>query len=409
MAAPTPFLEVLGPVPAPASYPTGNTLTPAEVSAEMTVETKVEPAAVLFEAYFRRLTGYARTRGAVDPEAVASEVLTAALERSDRFDLDRPETCSAYLHRAVRNRVIDEYRRRGRIEHVALADDQDPVGLGTMGTDVADRLISQESFDQLVDQLTPAQRDVVVHRFVDGHSTDETATLVGRSPAAVRRLQHDAISRLRLLLTSAALAVLLVVALAWIARQDSVPLVEVGPVDTEDGGEIVKPDLTPDLVDSAELAPGSQAPAVDPTLGGGAPSPAPGGPSPTTGRAETSSTSLTVPPAEGPNSTAGPAPSGGSIASATDPADDGVEVEVDVEVEVEVDDGDDGTESEDTASPGADDGDDDVDSSTDDEDSSTGDGADGGETDEGDPIDEPPSADGDQGAENEIDGADNLR
>ena len=50
---------------------------------------------------------------------------------------------------------------------------------------------------QLMNGLTADERSILIHRIVLRRSIEETAQQLGRSPAAVRLAQHDALEQLR--------------------------------------------------------------------------------------------------------------------------------------------------------------------------------------------------------------------
>jgi RNA polymerase sigma-70 factor (ECF subfamily) len=51
--------------------------------------------------------------------------------------------------------------------------------------------------DEVLEKLVPEQRDVMVLRFVSDLSITETADVLGKSPGAVKALQHRALGALR--------------------------------------------------------------------------------------------------------------------------------------------------------------------------------------------------------------------
>ena len=83
----------------------------------------------LYRHHFPRLAAFARSRGAEDPESLASAVLHDTIRRFSRPSHLREPISEAYLYRSVRNRLIDEFRRR-RVNTVPLptADDRPAPG-----------------------------------------------------------------------------------------------------------------------------------------------------------------------------------------------------------------------------------------------------------------------------------------
>lgn len=145
----------------------------------------------------RRLVGFARARGAEDPEGLANDVLVRMCRSVDAFEGTLPQF-RAWVFTIARHRIIDERRRRARRPDAApTAPDQLPDGVGAALDDVVGDVGGRERIDALLEGLTGDQREVIVLRIVVGLSVEETAEVVGRRPGAVRALQHRALRQLR--------------------------------------------------------------------------------------------------------------------------------------------------------------------------------------------------------------------
>lgn len=202
--------------------------------------------------YQPELASYARRRNADDPEGAADLATFDTVRRlADMRSLEE-SAIRAYLYRCLKSRMIDEGRRT-HLHQVSL--DDLPTELATDGPEspVLDRL----GLDEMLDLLTPAEREVVSHRFVAGYTSVETAERVGRSPDAVRRLQSNALARLRLALAVAVVLVALGAAV-WVVANSPVT------GDTEpigDETEQPEPDANPE---SESMAPSATTPAATP-------------------------------------------------------------------------------------------------------------------------------------------------
>ena len=64
--------------------------------------------------------------------------------------------------------------------------------LGSVGATISD----------LLDQLPPMQREILILRIATGLSADDTATALGTTAGAVRVAQHRALTKLRAMVTS---------------------------------------------------------------------------------------------------------------------------------------------------------------------------------------------------------------
>ncbi len=140
------------------------------------------------------LVRYAALLGA-DPheaeEAVQSALVRVALRWPFVRDKDNPEP---YVKRAILNGQINRSRRLRRRE-VSVGDPPElPVGDRT--GEVADA----DAVRRALAELTPRQRAVLVLRYLDDRSEEQTAHALGCSVGTVKSQTHKALARLRAVL-----------------------------------------------------------------------------------------------------------------------------------------------------------------------------------------------------------------
>jgi RNA polymerase sigma-70 factor (ECF subfamily) len=163
---------------------------------DLVAQAQQDPAA--FAPLYRRYVGpifafcYQRLGTRELAEDATSQVFVQALAALPGY---RAGTFRAWLYAIARNVVTDLHRARPSIEliesdaaHPSLDDDL---------------LLRENELDlrQLLDRLTPEQRDVVELRLA-GLSGPEIAVALGRSHGAVRALQFRAYQQLRTFLTA---------------------------------------------------------------------------------------------------------------------------------------------------------------------------------------------------------------
>ena len=127
-----------------------------------------------------------------DAEDVVQDVIERMFERAD---VTEPVAdLSAYLYRSLRNRVIDLYRKPKRAAEL-------PEDLSDIRFEAAaemDREEARETLFEAIDELPPAQREVLVATELEGRSFKELAeewktpigTLLARKHRAVRALRE---------------------------------------------------------------------------------------------------------------------------------------------------------------------------------------------------------------------------
>jgi RNA polymerase sigma-70 factor (ECF subfamily) len=132
-----------------------------------------------------------------DPQAsedLISEVFLRVLEALKQGKMWKT-TPDAWIFGIARNVVADHYRKTSRRSEVALderlamSDEQNP----TQRVIVAEQ---HEELAQAITALTDEQRDVVLLRFMEGLSINDVAEAMGKTPGAVKGLQHRALRAL---------------------------------------------------------------------------------------------------------------------------------------------------------------------------------------------------------------------
>ena len=107
---------------------------------------------------------------------------------------------SAYLYRIAHNLITDRYRRRPPID---FALDEALEASADEGPEISAPLhIAQEQTRAALWELTPDQRLVIMLKYLDGLSNEETAAALGKPVGAVKSLQHRALESLHRILRS---------------------------------------------------------------------------------------------------------------------------------------------------------------------------------------------------------------
>jgi len=164
----------------------------------VSAETQKKRIAGLIATEWNRFVGYVRSRlddaADMDAEDVVQDVMERMFERADA--VDPIADLSAYVFRALRNRVIDVYRRR-------RAPTEEMSGeIADLRYDVeaaVGREEAEEALAEAIEELPPAQRDVLVATELEGRSFKELAeqwetpigTLLARKHRAMRALRES--------------------------------------------------------------------------------------------------------------------------------------------------------------------------------------------------------------------------
>ena len=145
---------------------------------------------------------YSQTSNRLDAEDITAEVFLRAWRSLSRYK-EQGYSFSAYLFRIARNVLIDSRRKRqpaaeiSEDEIVNLPDVMIPEPSAMLSAKIQHRELVT-----VLEQLREDYRTVLVLRFLNELSPEETSHVMGRSVGAVRVLQHRALSALRRLIPS---------------------------------------------------------------------------------------------------------------------------------------------------------------------------------------------------------------
>lgn len=154
---------------------------------------------VLYDAYQPAIYRFVALKVArrEDAEDITHQVFIRAWQRIERYE-GRGYPFSSWLYRIARNQVVDFYRAHR--EHADI-DDVEPLLFEDDNT--AEALDLQADVARVrtaMLELRTDYQDVIVLRFIEERSLEETAEALNRSVGATKVLQHRALRHLRTLL-----------------------------------------------------------------------------------------------------------------------------------------------------------------------------------------------------------------
>jgi RNA polymerase sigma-70 factor (ECF subfamily) len=156
----------------------------------------------IYEFYAPRLYRFfaAHTADRMDAEDLTEDVFIKLWKALPGYR-QRGVPFGGYIFRIARNALTDHYRNSNhRANTLPIdgarhpAEDADPA----LSVDLD---LERQEFRQIMQALRPDYHLVLSLRFISGLSPDETAVVMGRSPGAVRVLQHRALAALREILS----------------------------------------------------------------------------------------------------------------------------------------------------------------------------------------------------------------
>ena len=107
---------------------------------------------------------------------------------------------SAWLYRTAHNLVIDHYRRQQYRQHLEFEDE---IAVSSSNpAESAERLMAATRLRNALNNLTQAQRQVIILKFLDGKSNHEVAEILDKPVGAVKSLQHRGLVALHKILAT---------------------------------------------------------------------------------------------------------------------------------------------------------------------------------------------------------------
>ncbi len=153
--------------------------------------------AALYRDLAGNVTGYLASRGATEPDDLTSETFLQVARGLDSFSGD--ETAFRSWVFVIAHRRMQDARRAAK-RRPASSDGDDVLETRAAPTDVeAEALgaIGDARLAAALDTLSETQRDVLYLRVIGDLSVVDTARVIGKSPGAVKVLQHRALRALK--------------------------------------------------------------------------------------------------------------------------------------------------------------------------------------------------------------------
>jgi RNA polymerase sigma-70 factor (ECF subfamily) len=145
----------------------------------------------LYEEFYPRMYRYlyVHVGDRSEAEELAARVFEQACKGIRRFRY-RGVPLSSWLYRIAHDLMVDWQRRRGRRRET-------PVSGDIAAADSFSNLETRDELQRAMSRLTAEQREVLVLRHIEGHSSASAGELMGKGGNAVRALEFRALAALR--------------------------------------------------------------------------------------------------------------------------------------------------------------------------------------------------------------------
>jgi RNA polymerase sigma-70 factor (ECF subfamily) len=130
-----------------------------------------------------------------DAEDLTTQTFLRMLEAIGRFRW-REVPFSAWLFRIAHNLAMDHFRASKRVQ----TEENVPSPRGAEETSAEEQALDslgRAGMLELIEQLSPEQRQVLTLKFLFGFANGEVASILGKTEGAVKSLQHRALASLQ--------------------------------------------------------------------------------------------------------------------------------------------------------------------------------------------------------------------
>jgi RNA polymerase sigma factor (sigma-70 family) len=158
-------------------------------------------AAALYHAHARMILAYVRPRVKTkeDAEDLLVEVFLAALQNGTPIPLNHQEQLT-WLRHIARNKIIDRYRRQGRLPAISSLHELTETLLDDEEQTPEALILRDSTYEQLrasLAGLPPLQQEVLRLRFVEDLRTRDIAIRLAKSDSAIRMILSRTLKHLR--------------------------------------------------------------------------------------------------------------------------------------------------------------------------------------------------------------------
>ena len=151
----------------------------------------------LYDGLAPTLLGYLRAQGAPDPDGICGEVFCQLVRDIHRFEGDEAGFRS-WVFVMVHHRLVDDVRRRRRRPEAVVGPESFAMVVDPTNVEAeVVRGATEAELRGILDELTEAQRDVLLLRLFGGLTLEEVATSMHRRVGAVKALQRRGLEALR--------------------------------------------------------------------------------------------------------------------------------------------------------------------------------------------------------------------
>jgi RNA polymerase sigma-70 factor (ECF subfamily) len=151
----------------------------------------------LYLMHFERIYSYLHLSvgNRHDAEDLTTQTFLRMLEAIGGFRW-REVPFSAWLFRIAHNLAMDHFRANRRVQTEEKVPEP-PGSEESSAEEQAMHLMGRAGMLELIDDLSPEQRQVLTLKFLYGFANGEVATILGKTEGAVKSLQHRALASLQ--------------------------------------------------------------------------------------------------------------------------------------------------------------------------------------------------------------------
>lgn len=161
-----------------------------------TIEVSLEDFTDIYDRYMDMIYRfiYFKIPSKEDAQDLSAEVF---MDLYKYLQKQKVSNCQAFLYKCARNKIVDYYRMRKDQLCLDQAEDVKDTDRGN-GLEQSMHMSHElEKIQQYMQTLPQAYQDIIILRYVEGYSVQETARILKKSTGATRILSHRALKALQ--------------------------------------------------------------------------------------------------------------------------------------------------------------------------------------------------------------------
>lgn len=145
---------------------------------------------------------YLKVSSREDAEDITSEVFLRAWQYLG--EQKKIDNLNAFLYQIARNLVVDFYRKRVQ-QPLPMINEEQLEAVPDLDNNIFKKIddeLNHNNLTKVLSQLKDEYKEIIILRFIEEYSVEETAKIIGKTKSNVRVLSHRALQKVEQIINS---------------------------------------------------------------------------------------------------------------------------------------------------------------------------------------------------------------